>query len=372
MQVRPAGPAPEWAPNIDPQMLAVIEQLDAFGAPPLPEMAPAQARKAKTPTDAVEALLRKTGMPPMQPAVAIDHRVVPGPTPQGVLVRTYTPVQGSGPLPVIVYYHGGGWVIADLDTYEPSARALAEKAGAVVVSVAYRQAPENKFPAAHEDAFAAYRWVVENAGTIGGDPNRIAVVGESAGGNLAVATVLQAREQGVRLPVHIVSVYPIADGDTESPSYAEHANAKPLGRAGMQWFFEQYLRGPQDARDPRISLVSADVSGLPPTTIINAQIDPLRSEGEQLAERMRQAGVQVEQRTFRNVTHEFFGMAAVLEQAEEAQNLAVNRLAECIHRRSTCASPTADPGTASAGGSAHARAEGHVSSSLDGLTGPAF
>lgn len=97
MQVRPAGPAPEWAPNIDPQMLAVIEQLDAFGAPPLPEMAPAQARKAKTPTDAVEALLRKTGMPPMQPAVAIDHRVVPGPTPQGVLVRTYTPVQGSGP-----------------------------------------------------------------------------------------------------------------------------------------------------------------------------------------------------------------------------------------------------------------------------------
>jgi acetyl esterase/lipase len=330
MQIRPEGPAPQWAPNIDPQMQAVIEQLTAFGAPPLPELRPDQARKAKTPTDAVQALLRKTGMPPMQPAVDIDHRVIPGSAPQGVLLRTYTPRQGSGPFPVIVYYHGGGWVIAGPDTYEPSARALAEKAGAVVVSVAYRQAPENKFPAAHEDAFAAYRWVTENATQINGDPNRIALVGESAGGNLAVATAMQAREQGVRLPVHIVSVYPIADGDTESPSYQQYADAAPLSRPAMQWFFEQYLRGPQDARDPRISLVNANLSGLPPTTIINAQIDPLQSEGEQLAERMRQAGVQVEQRTWQGVTHEFFGMAAVLEQAEEAQQMAVSRLRQAF------------------------------------------
>lgn len=264
--------------------------------------------------------------------VDIAHQVIPGPTPQGVLVRTYTPLQGNGPFPVIVYYHGGGWVIADLDTYEPSARALAEKTGAIVVSVAYRQAPENQFPAAHEDSFAAYRWAVENAGSINGDPNRVAVAGESAGGNLAVAVALIARERGVQLPVHILSVYPIADGDTESPSYQEYANAKPLNRPLMQWFFDKYLGDPADGESPLISLVNANLRGLPPTTIINAEIDPLLSEGEELQEHMRAAGVPVEQQTFRGVTHEFFGMASILEQAVQAQDLAVRRLREAFGR----------------------------------------
>lgn len=326
MQIQPEGPPPAWAPDIDPQMAAVIEQLGAFGQPPFVEMTPFQVRNGKLPAEAVMRLLMKTGLPPTEPAVDIGHRVLPVSTPDGVLVRTYTPVGAAGPLPVIVYYHGGGWVIADLDTYEPSAIALADKANAVVVSVAYRLAPENPFPAAHEDAFAAYRWVTENAAQMGGDPNRIALAGESAGGNLAVATALTARQQGVRLPVHILSVYPIADGDTESPSYQEYANAVPLNRPLMAWFFDKYLRTPADARDPRISLISAELSGMPPTTIINAQIDPLRSEGEELAERMRAAGVDVEQRTFPGVTHEFFGMAAVLEQAVQAQDLAVQRL----------------------------------------------
>lgn len=266
----------------------------------------------------------------MPAAVDIAHQVIPGPTPQGILVCTYTPLKGKGPFPVIVYYHGGGWVIADLDTYAPSARALAEKTGAVVVSVAYRQAPEHKFPAAHEDAFAAYRWAVKNAGSIKGDQNRVAVAGESAGGNLAVAVALMARERDVQLPVHILSVYPIADGDTESPSYQQYANAKPLNRPLMQWFFDKYLGNPADAKSPLISLVDANVSGLPPTTIINAEIDPLRSEGEELAQRMRKAGVPVEQQTFRGVTHEFFGMASILEQAVQAQDFAVRRLREAF------------------------------------------
>ena len=165
--------------------------------------------------------------------------------------------------------------------------------------VAYRQAPENKFPAAHEDAFAAYQWVVENASTINGDSERIAVAGESAGGNLAVAVTLMARDAGIKLPAHILSVYPIADGDTtESPSYDEYANAVPLNRPLMEWFFEQYFGDPSDAESPLISLVNADLSGLPPTTIINAEIDPLRAEGEELAQRMADAGVSVEQQTF--------------------------------------------------------------------------
>ncbi len=326
MQIQPNGPKPSWAPDIDPQMLAVIEQLGAFQQPPFPEMTAFQARNAKTPAQAATALLMKTGLPPMEPKVDISHRVLKVGPPEGVLVRIYTPVQGSGPYPVIVYYHGGGWVIADLDTYEPSPKALAAKAGAVVVSVAYRQAPEHKYPAAHEDAFAAYQWVVENAAQINGDPNRIATAGESAGGNLAVAVPLMARERGVKLPVHIVSVYPIADGDTDSPSYQEYANAVPLSRPAMQWFFDLYLSSPSDARSPWISLTSADLSGLPPTTIINAQIDPLQAEGEELAQRYRDAGIDVQQRTFMGVTHEFFGMAALLEQAVEAQEMAVTRL----------------------------------------------
>ncbi|MDQ3606137.1 MAG: alpha/beta hydrolase [Gemmatimonadota bacterium] len=331
MSIRPAGPPPAWAPGIDPQMLAVIEQLDAFEQPPLTELTGFQARNTKSPTGAVMALLMKTGMPPTPPMVDIAHRVVPGPTPQGVLVRTYTPSGGNRPLPVIVYYHGGGWVIADLDTYEASAMALAAKTGAIVVSVAYRQAPENPFPAAHEDAFAAYRWVTANASQLGGDPSRIATAGESAGGNLSVAVALMARERGVTLPVHILSVYPIADGDTRSPSCDQYANAKPLSRPLMQWFFQNYLSRPADANTAWISLVDvAELAGLPPTTIINAEIDPLRSEGEELAMRMRQAGVSVEQRTFMGVTHEFFGMGAVLEQAVQAQDMAAMRLRQAF------------------------------------------
>lgn len=346
MQVQPQGPPPAWAPNIDPQMLAVIEQLDSFNVPPLPTLTPFQARMAKSPTDAVQAILMRSGTPPMPQRVDIDHRIVPGPAPEGVLVRTYTPRAGAGPFPVIVYAHGGGWVIANLDTYEPSARSLAEKANAIVISVAYRQGPENRFPAAHDDVFAAYRWATQNAQSMNGDPRRIALAGESAGGNLAVATALMARQQGVPMPVHILSVYPIADGDTQSPSYDRYAAAKPLNRPAMAWFFGNYLRGPQDARDPRISLVGAEYRGFPPVTIINAEIDPLQSEGEQLAERMRQAGVDVRQQTFPAVTHEFFGMAAVLEQAVQAQDLAVSRLRASFTRGGGSGATSMAPGGA--------------------------
>ena len=330
MQVQPEESPPSWAPTIDPQMLAVVEEFLAFEAPSYTELTGEQAREAPTPTDAVRDILSKTGLPPMPATLDITHQVVPSPVPQGVLVRTYTPLEGDGPFPVIVYYHGGGWVIASLDTYEPSAKALAEKTGAVVVSVAYRQAPENKFPAAHEDAFAAYQWVLENASTINGDPEHIAIAGESAGGNMAVAVALMARDAGIELPAHILSVYPVADGDTESPTYDEYANALFLNRPLMEWFFDKYLSDPSDAQSPLISLVNADLSGLPPTTIINAEIDPLRAEGEELAQRMADAGVSVKQQTFPGVTHEFFGMAAVLEQAVQAQDLAASRLQEAF------------------------------------------
>ena len=331
MEVQPAGPKPDWAPTIDPQMLAVIEQFTASEPPAPPtQLSPFQFRNAILPAEAALELLAKAGIAPSEPKTDIAHRILPVGPPEGVLVRTYTPLEGTRPFPVIVYYHGGGWVIADLDTYEPSARALAAKTGAIVVSVAYRQAPEHPFPNAHEDAFAAYQWVVENASQIGGNPSRIATAGESAGGNLAVAVPLMAKERGVQLPVHILSVYPIADGDVQSPSYDEYANAKPLNRPLMEWFFNYYMPNWQTETDPLISLTSADLSGLPATTIVNAEIDPLRSEGEELMQAMQAAGVSVEREVYPGVTHEFFGMAALLEQAVEAQDFAANRLKQAF------------------------------------------
>lgn len=326
MKIMPNGPQPEWAPNIDPQMLAVIEQFQSYENPPFDGATGFQYRNIKLPANAVMDLLHKTGVKPTEPKVDISHKILPVGD-EGVLVRIYTPKNAGGKaLPVIVYYHGGGWVIADLDTYESAPMALAEKVNAVVVSVAYRQAPENKFPAAHDDSFAAYKWVVENAAEIGGNPEMIATAGESAGGNLAVAMALMAKERGVKLPVHIVSVYPIADGDIDSPSYTEYEKAVPLNKGFMKWFFDQYLPDWKTNNDPLINLIDADLSGLPATTIINAQIDPLENEGKVLAEKMKAAGVDVERKMYEGVTHEFFGMNAVLDQAVDAQKLATDRL----------------------------------------------
>ena len=326
MDVMTNAPKPDWAPDIDNQMWAVVDQLMSYGNVPYGQLTGFQARMEKTPTNAVMDLLMKNGVPPMAPKVTVAHRKIPVGPSQGLVVRTYTPVGASGTLPIIVYYHGGGWVIADLDTYEAGAVALATKANAVVVSVGYRQAPENRYPAAHDDAFAAYRWVTQNASMMNGDPNRIAIAGESAGGNMAVATAIRARDEGVTTPKAIISVYPIADGDVQSASYDRYANAAPLNRGGMEWFFTNYAPDWRTQSYEYIDIVDADLSGLPPTTIINAQIDPLEAEGGDLARAMDAAGVDVEREVYQGVTHEFFGMGAVLEQAVAAQDLAASRL----------------------------------------------
>lgn len=325
-KIMPNGPQPDWAPNIDPQMLAVIEQFQSYENPSFKGASGFQYRNIKLPANAVMDLLHMTGVKPMESKVDISHKILPVGE-EGLLVRIYKPKNAENKsLPVIVYYHGGGWVIADLDTYEATPITLAEKANAIVISVAYRQAPENKFPTAHEDSFNAYKWVVENTAEIGGDPNKIATAGESAGGNLAVAVAMMARDRGVKLPVHIVSVYPIADGDIESPSYEKYANAVPLNRDFMKWFFDQYVPDWSTNNDPLINLIDADLSGLPATTIINAEIDPLENEGMVLADKMKAAGIDVERKMYEGVTHEFFGMSAVLDQAVEAQKFAVDRL----------------------------------------------
>jgi acetyl esterase/lipase len=310
----------------DAEMQAVLDQLTALGGKPIETLTPNEARKQPTPTDAVKALLVKQNKPAgPDPAVTSVDRTIT--TASGSMpARIYAPKDAAGPLPVVVYYHGGGWVIADKNVYDGGARAISKLANAIVVSVDYRQGPEHPFPAAHDDAIAAYKWAIANASSIKGDPKRIALAGESAGGNLAVATAIAARDQKLQTPVAVISVYPIAGIDTLTASYNENAMAKPLNRPMMSWFLSNYAKNPADRNDPRINLVAAKLDGLPPTTIINAQIDPLRSEGEMLAAKLRDSGVAVDQRTFDGVTHEFFGMGAVHPKAMQAEQMAGDAL----------------------------------------------
>ena len=315
----------------DQQMQAVLTQLEALHPKPIPQLSAAEARKQPTPADAVKALLEKEGKSTApEPVGNVTNRTIPGAA-GPIPIRIYTP-RGAGPFPVVVYYHGGGWVIADLDTYDASPRALTNLANAVVVSAHYRQGPEHKFPAAHQDAFAAYRWVLSNAKSLNGDPSRVAVVGESAGGNLAAVVSMMARDSGTQMPVHQVLVYPIAGYDLNTPSYQENADAKPLNKPMMQWFFEKYLRTPADGKSPLVDLVHADLKELPGTTVITAQIDPLRSEGKELADRLKDAGVEVDYKNYDGAAHEFFGMGAVLDDAKAAQGQAAAGLKKGFER----------------------------------------
>lgn len=312
--------------SVDSDMGEVLAELQKLEPKALPTLTAVEARKQPTPADAVKALLKKQGKSvEPEPVAKVQDRKIPGPGGAQLPVRVYTP-KAEGKLPVVVYYHGGGFVIATNDVYDATPRALANGAQAIVVAVEYRKGPEHKFPTAHDDAFAAYRWVTKNAASFGGDPQRVAVAGESAGGNLAANVAIAARDQKERQPVHVLLVYPVAGSAMTTESYAQYRDAKPLDKAMMVWFTEQYFRTPADGQDPRIDLVNAKLTGLPSTTIINAEIDPLLSDGELLAKKLSAAEVSVEQKTYAGVTHEFFGMGAAVADAKDAVELATDRL----------------------------------------------
>ncbi len=323
--LKPAGAAPAWGPSIKPEMAVVIEKLVSLGGKPIETLDAKEARQQPTPADAVMAVMQEHGMA-MPPALCdtVGKEVpVPGGTTH---VRIYTPKDGAASYPVIVYYHGGGWVIADINVYNASAQGLCEQAGAIVVSVEYPEGPENKFPAAHQTAFGAYEWVVKNIASLKGDSSKIAVVGESAGGNLAANVSMMARDKKIKIPVYEVLVYPVANNDMNSESYVKYAAAKPLNKPMMAWFVKNALSSPAQAADPRISLVKANLAGMPPTLIIGAEIDPLQTEGKLLSDKFKDAKVDTDYQLYDGVTHEFFGMAAVVPQAREAQALAVKKL----------------------------------------------
>lgn len=321
----------------DADMLELLDAHASLNPDAIEKLSPAQARRNPTIADAVNVLLKRQNRSSrpedLVPGVSSTDITVEGADGQ-LPARLYTPT-GSGPFPVVVYFHGGGWVLADKQVYDGGARGLASAAQALVISVDYRLAPEHKFPAAWMDALAAYRWVVANARRYNGDPRLVAVAGESAGGNLAIATAIAARNTDVQMPVHVLAVYPVTQTDRDTESYLENAIAMPLNRTMMQWFFEHTTRTEEDLVDPRLQLIDADLSGLPPVTLISARIDPLRSDSAKLEAALRYADVAVERRDYEGVTHEFFGAAAVLAKAREAQAWAGHRLSEAFARQVT-------------------------------------
>ncbi|MFT8244428.1 alpha/beta hydrolase [Roseomonas sp. BN140053] len=318
------GPA-DPSGRADPEMRALLESLAALNPRPIETLTAAEARRQPTLADAAVRLARQQGKPtaPRELPLVRDLTI---PGPGGPLnARVYSPAQvpampNQAPLPLIVYFHGGGWVIADLDVYDTSCRALAADSNAVVLSVNYRRGPESKFPAAHDDAYATYVWAVQNAATLGAMPNKVAIVGESAGGNLAIATAITTKVNNAPMPVALGLVYPVAGTDLTTPSYVTYANAKPLNRPMIEWFVRNYTNGGTDLQDPRLDVYGrADLRGLPRTVIVNAEIDPLADDGARLEEKLRAAGVPTARRVFPGVTHEFFGADAVLSKAKEAQ-----------------------------------------------------
>jgi len=311
----------------EPDMQSVLDTLASLGPKPIEALTPVKARLQPSAADATRAVMRKKGLSTAPDLTVMTEDIAYGPDPMQ-FARVYKPAAepASSPLPVVVYYHGGGWVIADVNTYDATPRLLAKQLNAIVVSVEYRRAPEAKFPAQHDDAAMAYQWTLKNAESWGGNPAKVALAGESAGGNLAVATAVFARDHGLAAPIHVLAIYPIANSDMGLPSRMDSANVKPLNKAMLGWFGYYYSKTKADQLDPRINLVKANLRDLPPTTIVNAQIDPLRSDGETLATAMKAAGDKVEQKTFPGVTHEFFGMGAVVRGAYDANAYAVSRL----------------------------------------------
>lgn len=321
---------------VDPQMKAVLMSLMELHPKPIEKLTPAQARKQPGPPDAVKRTLKKQGRSTApEPVGSVMDTTVPGPAGR-IPVRVYKPRgMTSDNLPVLVYFHGGGFVIASVQAYDSSCRALANAAKCMVVSVGYRYAPEHRLPAAHEDSYAATQWVMNNASKWGGDESRVAVGGESAGGNLATDMCMMARDRGGKMPIYQMLVYPYVDtshASVNAPSARENAKVIPLNRAMLTWFSSYALPSARFGRRSPASPLFGNVRGLPPATVVLAEIDPLRSQGTAYIAKLRRAGIPVRARLYRGVTHEFFGMGAVIDQAKDAVNFEAQGLMSAFNR----------------------------------------
>jgi acetyl esterase len=239
--------------------------------------------------------------------------------------RLYRPVAGGDPLALVVYFHGGGWLLGSVDSADGVTRRLALASGAAVLSVGYRRGPESRFPTAVNDAIAAVRWAVAHAGDLGADPGRLAVAGDSAGGNLAAVAASQLRGDDTVHIRHQVLAYPVTTCDL-SIGFDPDYEGIMLYRDELRWHQDNYLSGPQDAADPRVSPLAGDPAGLPPATVILAECDPIRPQGARYAQALREAGVEVSDHTYPGMLHGFFGMDMVWDESREAMDFAGTRL----------------------------------------------
>jgi acetyl esterase len=255
---------------------------------------------------------------PLAQVESAETRTIPG-SEEPIMIRLYRPAIRER-LPVVLFFHGGGWVIGNLETHDAVCRALAVAAKALVVSVDYRLAPEHKFPAATDDCLQATRWMAEHAATFGADPQRMAVVGDSAGGNLAAVTALRIRDEGGPALKAQVLVYPVTQYyDPGTPSYFEYGEGYALTRKTMIWFWDHYLQSPEQATCPQAAPMAApDLSGLPPALVITAKYDPLLDEAEQFAARLQDAKVETTVIAFDDMMHGFFSAVGYFPQADEA------------------------------------------------------
>jgi acetyl esterase/lipase len=281
---------------IDPQAQASLDQAAALNEPPMYTLTPEELRQSFRTT------IPMLGEP--EPVALVENRTIPGPAGE-IPLRIYIP-EGNSPFPVFVYFHGGGWVGMDLDTHDSLCRSLANGAGCVVVAVAYRLAPEHKFPAASEDCYAATAWIASHTEDLQGDPKMIAIGGDSVGGTLtAVATQMARAQNGPKLLFQIL-IYPVTDCTMQSASMEELGEGYGLTKQDMIWFINHYLNTEADKTNPLASpLYATDLKELPPALIITAEYDPLRDEGEAYGHKLKEAGVSVTISRYDGMIHGF-------------------------------------------------------------------
>ncbi len=302
---------------LDPEVQPVLDMFEALGVPDPATVTPDELRAAMV-------------MPPPEhptPVARIEAREIPG-ADGPIAARIFYPDSDDAPL--LLYFHGGGWVVGDVSSHDEVCRQLCAGAGCVVISVNYRLAPETPFPGGLEDCYAATRWAADQADALGGDAKRLVVAGDSAGGNLAAAVCLLARDRGGPDIYHQLLIYPVTDRDFDRPSYRENADGYLLTRGMMQWFWQQYLSDPDQADNPLAVPLHGDLSGLPAATVITAGFDPLRDEGQAFAAKLIAAGVEVEHREFKGMIHGFVSMDAGLTQTAVAIDYLCQRLKDAL------------------------------------------